>query len=221
MGRTACGEQGCDGRAGLLHCGEHPHGPALPVESGRGAAYRRTGIPRAERTHGGGPRSRRTDSAAAGGPLGGRHFGGGCAGRGRPGSAGGRSVPSPRHPGGAADGPVVDCPCDDGFGAQRPVVRVQRLSAREAARTGAGDPAAGTAGPQRGAVADVHRSALPQCEAHGAAVAGARACDAADAGDGPDGAGRIHSHPHGGGMAAQPDARNAESSIFSRSVRLR
>ncbi len=66
-------------------------------------------------------------------------------------------------------------------------------------------------GPQRGAVADVHRSALPQCEAHGAAAAGARACDAADAGDGPDGAGRIHSHPHGGGMAAQPAARNAET----------
>ena len=61
---------------------------------------------------------------------------------------------------------------------------LQRLPARQAARTGAGDPSLRTPCAVRTPVAALHRGALPQCEADGTAPANPCPRDAPDAGDG-------------------------------------
>ena len=60
-------------------------------------------------------------------------------------------------------------------------------------------------------VAAVHRGAVPQREADGAAGADARGGDASDGGRGADGSRRADRDPHGGGVAAASAARTEQA----------
>ena len=95
---------------------------------------------------------------------------------------GGGPVSPARNPRGAFDRSFVDHPGSDGVGVERTVVRLQRLSAGQTARTGPGDPDAGTACDRREAVAGFYRGSLPECEAARAVARGMRPRYAAYAG---------------------------------------
>ena len=106
------------------------------LESGRHRqADRRPADSRVERAHDAG-----TGSGIAGSRTRrrrcGRTVGGGSAGRGRSGSRPDGAGPPARNPRNAAGRPVVDPARADGFGPQRAVVRIQRLSACQAPRAG-------------------------------------------------------------------------------------